>query len=145
MKSIAEIFENSNHLLNGISNFVEKYIGSSLLRRCNITKIVDDVTDNPLQYPDNPFFRFAGISESSPVLEKVVKAKDLLIDKLLLCFSLTSAYRMFKTDSFYRDYKKILSTVLTFSQRLIGSAYSWKQQKMLFLILNHKHLIITLM
>ena len=106
MKSIAEIFENSNHLLNGISNFVDKYIGSSLLRRCNITKIVDDVTDNPLQYPDNPFFRFAGISESSPVLEKVVKAKDLLIDKLLLCFSLTSAYRMFKTDSFYRDYKK---------------------------------------
>ncbi len=106
MKSIAEIFENSNHLLKSIGNFVDQYIGCSLLRRCNITKIVDDVVENPLQYGDNSIFRLIGIAEPSPVLEKVVKAKDLLIDKILLCFSLTSAYRMFKTDSFYRDYQK---------------------------------------
>lgn len=106
MKSIAEIFENSNHLLESIGNFVDKYIGCSLLRRCHITKIVDEVVDNPLQYGDNPIFRLIGMTAPSPVLEKVVKAKDLLIDKLLLCFSLTSAYRMFQTDSFYRDYQK---------------------------------------
>ncbi len=46
MKSIAEIFDNSKELLDSITNFVDKYIGTSLLRRCNITKIVDSVTEN---------------------------------------------------------------------------------------------------
>ena len=40
------------------------------------------------------------------MLQKVVKAKTLLIDKLLLCFHPQSAYRMFKTNTFYGDYKK---------------------------------------
>ena len=43
MNSITEIFNNSNHLLDSISAFVDRYIGGSLLRKCGITKIVDDV------------------------------------------------------------------------------------------------------
>ena len=42
----------------------------------------------------------------SPVIKKVVKAKDLLIDKILLCFATGSAYRMFQADAFYGDYSK---------------------------------------
>ena len=36
----------------------------------------------------------------------MVKAKDLLIDKILLCFASGSAYRTFQNDSFYGDYGK---------------------------------------
>ena len=45
MKSIAEIFDNSKELLDSISNFIDKYIGSSLLRKCGITKVIDSVTE----------------------------------------------------------------------------------------------------
>ncbi len=47
MKSIAEIFDNSKELLDSISNFIDKYIGSSLLRKCGITKVIDSVTEKP--------------------------------------------------------------------------------------------------
>ena len=50
--------------------------------------------------------RLLGDLKQSPVLEKVVSAKDLLIDKLLVCFAPASAYLMFKTDTFFRDYKQ---------------------------------------
>ncbi len=46
MKSIAEIFDSGKQLLDSITNFVDKYIGSSLLRRCNITKVVDSITES---------------------------------------------------------------------------------------------------
>ncbi len=46
MKSIAEIFDNSKQLLDSITNFIDKYIGASLLRKCNITKIVDSITES---------------------------------------------------------------------------------------------------
>ena len=36
MNSIAEIFDNSKQLLDGITTFVDKYIGCDLLRRCGI-------------------------------------------------------------------------------------------------------------
>lgn len=58
MKSIAEIFDNSKELLDNISSFVDKYIVASLLRRCNITKIVDSVTENTVyEYAGHPLMR----------------------------------------------------------------------------------------
>ena len=39
MISIAEIFDNSKELLDSISGFVDKYIGTELLRKCHITKV----------------------------------------------------------------------------------------------------------
>ena len=93
MNSIAYIFENSKQLLDSISNFVDKYIGSTLLRKCNITKIVDDISvGTGYTYCDNPIFRLIGNPEKPSVLQKVVSAKDLLTDKLLVCFASTSAY-----------------------------------------------------
>ena len=108
MNSIAEFFANSNCILNGISKFFDKYIGSRLLQKCGIKKIVDQLTiDTEPEYADNPILRLVGKNvETSKVLQKVVKAKTLLIDKLLLCFHPQSAYRMFKTNTFYGDYKK---------------------------------------
>lgn len=107
MNSIAYIFENSKQLLDSISNFVDKYIGSTLLRKCNITKIVDDISvGTGYTYCDNPIFRLIGNPEKPSVLQKVVSAKDLLTDKLLVCFASTSAYLMFKTDTFFRNYKQ---------------------------------------
>lgn len=107
MISIAEIFDNSKQLLDSISGFVDKYIGSSLLRKCGIRKIVDDVTENAdYEYCDNPISRLIGNPKQSKVLEKIISAKQLLNDKLVVCFSSASAFLMFKTDSFFRDYKK---------------------------------------
>ena len=109
MNSIAEIFNNSKQLLDSIGNFFDKYIGCSLLRRCGITKMVDAVTAaNPgMVYSDNPILRILGDDIShSAILEKAVSARDLIIDKLLVCFMPASACLMFKTDSFFRDYKK---------------------------------------
>ena len=71
--------------------------------------MVDAVTAaNPgMVYSDNPILRILGDDIShSAILEKVVNARDLLIDKLLVCFMPASACLMFKTDSFFRDYKK---------------------------------------
>lgn len=107
MHSISEIFDNSKQLLDSIGNFVNKYIGCDLLRKCGITKIVDEVKEGcELVYPDHPLYRLLGTPEKKHILEKVVSAKDLLVDKLLVCFSSASAYLMFKTDTFFRDYKK---------------------------------------
>ncbi len=107
MKSIAEIFDNSKELLDSISNFVDKYIGASLLRRCNITKIVDSVTENTAyEYADHPLTRLIGKVQESKFLEKCVSARQLLTDKILAGFASASPYRMFETGSFFRDYKK---------------------------------------
>ncbi len=107
MNSIAEIFSNNNQLLESIHHFFDNYIGCSLLRRCGITKLVDDVkTNDTMQYFDNPILRLTGDVDSSKVIEKIVSAKDLLIDKILVCFASASPYRMFKTNTFFRDYKQ---------------------------------------
>lgn len=107
MKSIAEIFDNSKELLDSISNFVDKYIGASLLRRCNITKIVDSVTENTAyEYADHPLMHLIGKVQESKFLEKCVSARQILTDKILAGFAAASPYRMFKTGSFFRDYKK---------------------------------------
>lgn len=107
MKSIADIFDNSKELLDSITNFVEKYIGSSLLRRCNITKIVDSVTENTTyKYVDSPLMRLIGTVKESKFLEKCVSAKQLLTDKILVGFNASSPYRMFETGNYFRNYKK---------------------------------------
>ncbi len=107
MNSIAEIFSNNNQLLKSIHHFFDNYIGCPLLRRCGITKLVDDVkTNDTMQYCDNPILRLVGDAGSSKVIEKIVSAKDLLIDKMLVCFASASPYRMFKTNTFFRDYKQ---------------------------------------
>ena len=108
MKSIAEIFDNSKELLDSISNFMDKYIGSSLLRKCGITKIVDSVTEKSVyEYADNPISRLIGTTiKDSKFLEKCVSAGQLLTDKILAGFTAASPYRMFETGNFFRDYKK---------------------------------------
>lgn len=107
MKSITEIFDNSKELLDSISNFVGKYIGASLLRKCGITKIVDSVTENPVyEYADSPLSHLIGSVKESKFLEKCVSARQLLTDKILVGFTSASPYRMFETGNFFRDYKK---------------------------------------
>ena len=107
MKSIAEIFDNSKELLDSISNFIDKYIGSSLLRKCGITKIVDSVTENSAyEYADNPLSHLIGTAKESKFLEKCVSAGQLLTDKILVGFTAASPYRMFETGNFFRNYKK---------------------------------------
>ena len=107
MNSITEIFNYDNHLSKRIESFFKKYIGCSLLSKCNITKMVDVVykaTD--FDYCDNPILRLIGDIKDSPVLEKVVSAKELLMDKIAMCFHSASPYRMFKEGTFFKDYKK---------------------------------------
>lgn len=107
MKSITEIFDNSKELLDSISNFMDKYIGSSLLRKCGITKIVDRVTENSIyEYADNPLSHLIGITKESKFLKRCVSAGQLLADKLLVGFTAASPYRMFESGNFFRDYKK---------------------------------------
>ena len=107
MKSIAEIFDNSKDLLESITSFVDKYIGTSLLRKCNITKTVDSITESTVyEYADNPLVRLIGTVKESAFLKKCVSAGQLLTDKILVGFLAASPYRMFKTGSFFRDYKK---------------------------------------
>jgi hypothetical protein len=107
MKSITEIFNNSNDLLDSISIFVEKYIGAELLRKCNITKIVDNVQErSTYDYCNNPILRLIGDIKESRFLQKCISATQLLIDKLLLCFMMSSAYQMFKIGTYYGNYKK---------------------------------------
>ncbi len=94
MNSIAEIFENSKHLLDSsIDNFVNRYIGCSLLRKCGITKIVDNDSENTeFDYVDNPILRLIQSTAGSKVLEKCISAKQLLTDKIMLCFANSSAF-----------------------------------------------------
>lgn len=108
MHSIPDFFNNSKPILDSIYNFVDKYIGNELLRKCHITKIVDEIKeDGGMTYCDNPILRLLENVKESPVLQKVISARDLLIDKLIVCFAVaSSAYLMFKTNTFFRDYKK---------------------------------------
>lgn len=107
MNSITNIFDNSKQLLDSISNFMDKYITPSLLRKCNITKIVDVVTENAAyKYADTPLSRLLGRGKESQLLKKCVSAKQLLTDKVLTGFTADSPYRMFETGNFFRDYKK---------------------------------------
>ena len=107
MKSIAEIFDNSKELLDNISNFMDKYIGSPLLRKCGITKIVDRVTESSVyEYADTPLSRLIGSVKESKFLQTCVSAGQLLTDKILVGFTATSPYRMFETGNFFRGYKK---------------------------------------
>ena len=104
MNSIAEFLVQSKPILDAIEKFVENYIGAGLLRKCGITKIVDEIdSGDELTYPDTPLSRLIGNVKDSAFLKKCVSAKQLLIDKLLLCFFIGSAFRMFKTGTFYRD------------------------------------------
>ena len=110
MISIAEIFENSKELLDSISGFVDKYIGTELLRKCHISKVVNNVQERGIyDYHDNPLLRLISNIKESRFLEKSISAKQLLTDKLPLCFSSYSAYQMFKTDTFYDQLTKILT------------------------------------
>lgn len=107
MKSITEIFDNSKELLDGISHFIDKYIGSTLLRKCGITKIVDNVTENSIyEYADTPLSHLIGTVKESKFLEKCVSARQLLADKILVGFTAASPYRLFETGNFFRTYKK---------------------------------------
>lgn len=107
MNILADLFQDGNKLMESISDFIDKYIGASLLRRCNITKIVDTVEKEDVStYPDTPLSRLLGNSKKSQLLEKCVSAKKLLLDKILIGFSSMSAYMMFKLDEFFGDYKK---------------------------------------
>ena len=107
MKSITEIFDNSKELLDSISNFIDKYIGSSLLTKCGIAKIIDHVTENSVyEYADSPLLRLIGTAKESKFLEKCVSARQLLTDKILVGFAAASPYRMFETGNFFRNYKK---------------------------------------
>ena len=124
MISIAEIFDNSKQLLDSITGFVDKYIGCSLLRKCGIRKIVDDVKKSAdYEYCDNPIYRLIGDPNQSKVLEKIISARQLLTDKLVVCFASASACLMFKTDIFFRDYKKDTFYIFFLSM-------SWYQTKM---------------
>jgi len=72
MTSIAEIFDNSKELLDSISSFIDKYIGSSVLRKCGITKIADRVTENTVyEYADSPLSRLIGNVKESNSLKSV--------------------------------------------------------------------------
>ena len=108
MNSIAEIFDNSKQLLDGITNFVDKYIGCDLLRKCGIRKLIDSFTEHrDYEYIDNPILRLIGDVKTSTVLPKCISAKKLLMDKILACFhTARSPYIMFKTGTFFSDYKK---------------------------------------
>ena len=71
MISIAEIFDNSKELLDSISGFVDKYIGTELLRKCHITKVVDNVQERGIyDYHDNPLLRLIGSIKESRFLDQ---------------------------------------------------------------------------
>lgn len=107
MRSIADYFVECNDILRSIDSFVRRYIGNGLLRKCGITKIVDDVTEEPeLEYHDNPIARLIGDKKDSKFLEKIVSAAEILKDKLVVCFFPGSSYQMFKTNTFFGGYKK---------------------------------------
>lgn len=50
--------------------------------------------------------RLIGNPEESVILKKFVSARDLLVDKLPVGFDSCSVYQMFKTNTYFRDYKK---------------------------------------
>ena len=107
MNSIADFLVQNKPILDAIEKFIDKYIGASLLRKCGLAKIVDKVDPNDVYtYPDTPLSRLIGNVKESAFLKKCVSARQLLLDKLILCFFMGSAFRMFKTDTFFGNYKK---------------------------------------
>lgn len=131
MKSIAEIFDNSKQLLDSITNFIDKYIGASLLRKCNITKIVDSITESTAyEYADNPLIRLIGTVRESGFLERCVSAGQLLTDKILAGFLRRVLTGCLKQAAFSVITKKTLFTALISCQRQTGNASSWKQPVM---------------
>ena len=107
MNIIADLFQDGKQLIDSVSTFVNKYIGTSLLRKCSITKIVDTIVPGDVTtYPDTPLSRLLGNSENPRLLDKCVSAKKLLLDKILVGFLSLSAYTMFKNKEFFSDYKK---------------------------------------
>ena len=105
MNSIADILVQNKMILDEIEIFVNKYIGAQLLHKCGIVKVVDKIVPNDeYTYPDTPLSRLLGDIKDSEFLKKCVSAKQLLIDKLILCFFMGSAFRMFKTGTFYGNY-----------------------------------------
>ena len=79
MNSIAEIFDNSKQLLDGITTFVDKYIGCDLLRRCGIRKIIDSFTEcRDYEYIDNPILRLIGDVKTSKVLPHTSQPKNCI-------------------------------------------------------------------
>ena len=107
MNSIADILVQNKMILDAIEIFVNKYIGAQLLHKCGIVKVVDKIVPNDeYTYPDTPLSRLLGDIKDSEFLKKCVSAKQLLIDKLILCFFMGSAFRMFKTGTFYGNYQK---------------------------------------
>ena len=114
MKSIAEIFDNSKELLDSISNFIDKYIGSSLLRKCGITKVIDSVTEKPaFEYADNPLSRLIGTVKESKFLEKCVSATQLLTDRSLSGLRPQAHTGCSRPEIFSATTKRIRSTALT--------------------------------
>lgn len=68
---------------------------------------MDKIIYRGYEYADGPLLHLLGKNmKESSVLQKAVKAKDLLIDKILLCFASGSAYRMYHNDTLYGDYGK---------------------------------------
>lgn len=88
MKSIAEIFDNSNQMIDSIHNFFDRYIGNDLLRKCRISKIVDKIINKEYEYDqENPFFRLlGGALMESKVIQKVVMSSNSLVVKIILQF-----------------------------------------------------------
>ena len=107
MNIIADLFQDGKQLIDSTYDFVDRYIGSSLLTRCGIAKIVDRVVAGDTEsYPDTPLSRLLGSTEKPKLLEKCVSAKKLLIDKIFVGFLSISAYMMFKNNEFFSNYKK---------------------------------------
>lgn len=107
MYSITDFFNDNKPLFDSFEGFIKKHIPSSLLHKCRITKIVDDIVPNDeCTYPDSPLIRLIGTPKKSKFLNICVSAKQLLLDKLLLCFHPGTAYRMFETGTFYGNYQK---------------------------------------
>ena len=108
MDSITEIFTDGKQLIDSIGRFFDRYVSPAMLRRCNITKIVDSVSKNGLRsIHDNPIIRLIGeCPEESKYIENCVSARKILFDKIILGFSNMSAFRMFKTNTYISDYKK---------------------------------------
>lgn len=107
MYSITEILDNSKQLLDSVDSFISKYIGASLLRKCNIMKLVDSYTEATVEYDyyDSPLKNLIGNIATSKILENCISAKRLLRDKILACFASMSIYFLFKNDMI-SDYKQ---------------------------------------
>ena len=136
MNSIAEIFDNSKQLLDGIDGFISKYMGCDLLRRCGIRKIVDSFTEKrDYEYVDNPILRLIGDVKTS---------KNFLLTRSLPAFilrqALISCSRPVHSSVITA---KTRSIALTLIRRLTGNVSSLRQQRMLSWISNHGPAKIT--